>query len=291
MSNNNRELIIYSLLDDAYNHKLDETGYSTHGHNCINENDKYNAKENNASLLYGEISFNGVTCIMDRKHLNVFNASNIIDLGCGTGKLCLQVLLQFKNILNVYGIELSLSRFNIGKKALLQLTNKYPGVFQVLKLKDKIISVGIKDSTKGEDMLEVLINYLKYKSLSENINDSMNTHGIYDKDNSISNNRIITLECGNLFDVEDITSDITLFETDIPDDLYQQIPKIINKLKIGGRIISYLDLIKCYNDIGKTIPYPIRQLESNISNKDRFKTSWAPKGGHHFYMYEKISSN
>ena len=122
-----------------------------------NRNDKYAFPFQPCPLLKQEIKFMKSMIENNRD-------TNIIDLGCGTGKLCLQVLLQFKNILNVYGIELSLSRFNIGKKALLQLTNKYPGVFQVLKLKDKIISVGIKDSNNEEDMLEVLINYLKYKS-------------------------------------------------------------------------------------------------------------------------------
>ena len=52
---------------------------------------------------------------MGPRHLNAPKASTIYDLGMGTGKVAMQVFLQFPNLKRVYGIELSQARFELGE--------------------------------------------------------------------------------------------------------------------------------------------------------------------------------
>ena len=63
------------------------------------------------SLLYGEILPRGIDKCMDINHLDGENCRQLVDLGSGIGKLIVQTFLQFKNIKNVYGIELSEGRY------------------------------------------------------------------------------------------------------------------------------------------------------------------------------------
>lgn len=52
---------------------------------------------------------------MGPKHLNAAKASTVFDLGMGTGKVAMQVFLQFPNLIRVYGVELSRARFALGE--------------------------------------------------------------------------------------------------------------------------------------------------------------------------------
>lgn len=67
------------------------------------------------SLLYGELLPRGVNKAMGPRHLNAAKARTIYDLGMGTGKVAMQVFLQFPNLTRVYGIELSRARFELGE--------------------------------------------------------------------------------------------------------------------------------------------------------------------------------
>ena len=57
----------------------------------------------------GEILFNGVSRIMDSQHLNAGapGTRSLFDLGSGCGRLCVQVFLQFPNLVRVVGVEVS----------------------------------------------------------------------------------------------------------------------------------------------------------------------------------------
>lgn len=52
---------------------------------------------------------------MGPRHLNAAKAETVYDLGMGTGKVAMQVFLQFPNLSRVYGIELSQARFELGE--------------------------------------------------------------------------------------------------------------------------------------------------------------------------------
>lgn len=67
---------------------------------------------NSCNLLFssaGEILFNGVSRIMDPQHLNAgaSGTRSLFDLGSGCGRLCVQVFLQFPNLVRVVGVEVS----------------------------------------------------------------------------------------------------------------------------------------------------------------------------------------
>ena len=81
---------VLNILDDAYGHRVSELGYSSEGHLCLTEDDFDAAKTSGSSLLYGEVLPHGVAKCMDDDHLRAAHCRRIIDLGSGTGKLCMQ---------------------------------------------------------------------------------------------------------------------------------------------------------------------------------------------------------
>ncbi len=100
---------------------LQEIGHSTIGHLCVTSYDKLIAKQLNCSLLYGELFPRGISKACDMNHLNVSNSKIFYDLGMGTGKLPIQVFLQYPALEYIYGVELSLSRYKIAELAVLEL--------------------------------------------------------------------------------------------------------------------------------------------------------------------------
>lgn len=59
--------------------------------------------------------------MMSQDHLNATNGKIIIyDLGAGRSKLILQTFLEFPNVTKIVGVELSTTRFEMGKTALLE---------------------------------------------------------------------------------------------------------------------------------------------------------------------------
>ena len=131
-----KAVAVHGLLTRAFGCETEQTGYCTDGHNCVGDRDQLNAVQNGASLLYGEILFEGVSRMLNREHLDAPGARSLFDLGAGTGKVALQAFLQFGNLARVYGVELSLSRYRLGEAALLRLVRAHPGVFHLLALRE-----------------------------------------------------------------------------------------------------------------------------------------------------------
>lgn len=94
---------------------MDHSNPSKHTHTARRYSIKKNGTNRKGSLLYGELLPRGVNKAMGPKHLNAAKASTIYDLGMGTGKVAMQVFLQFPNLSRVYGIELSQGRFELGE--------------------------------------------------------------------------------------------------------------------------------------------------------------------------------
>ena len=63
---------------------------STAGHLCVSRDDLEEAKHAGSSLLYGEVLPRGVVRMFDAQHLRGADARVVVDLGMGTGKLCMQ---------------------------------------------------------------------------------------------------------------------------------------------------------------------------------------------------------
>ncbi|CAN0342320.1 unnamed protein product, partial [Phaeothamnion confervicola] len=96
-----------SMLHLVFGSRIQETGHKTVGHLCVTESDRSAAREARGSLLYGELLPRGVNKAMGPRHLNASAVRSVFDLGMGTGKVAMQVFLQFPNLRRVYGIELS----------------------------------------------------------------------------------------------------------------------------------------------------------------------------------------
>lgn len=99
--------------------------------------------------------------------------------------------------------------------------------------------------------------------------------------------RILHLECGNMFDVQNIhTADVVMMETDIPTELHPDLYKLLINMKNEARMLSYLDFRKIF----EAGPLPLRQLEINRQLSDRYPTSWSVQRGHHFFLWCKVLS-
>lgn len=98
----------------------------------MSEVEEASAAAAGASLLYGEMLPQGVAKAMDEWHLHAAAASRMVDLGCGTGKLCLQAFLDHPTLLDVFGVEVSRARYGLGERALLRLAATFPDTFSVL---------------------------------------------------------------------------------------------------------------------------------------------------------------
>jgi hypothetical protein len=97
--------------------------------------------------------------------------------------------------------------------------------------------------------------------------------------------RVLHLECGDMFDVQNIeNADILMMETDVPIHLQTRLCHLLAKLRDGSRVLSYLDLRRFWN-IGIC---PFLQMENNKNLSDRFPTSWSVQRGHHFYLWSKV---
>ena len=79
------------------------------------------AERTASSYLFGEVLPAGVSKMLDDEHLDAASARVMFDLGMGCGRLCLQAFLQYPNLSEVVGVELSSSRASVGMEALERL--------------------------------------------------------------------------------------------------------------------------------------------------------------------------
>ena len=79
---------------------------------CTLSNEElHSAKKQHCSLLFGEVLPTGIDRLCDADLLNIRQQRSLIDLGCGLGKLIVQVFFACPNLETVWGIEFSRSRF------------------------------------------------------------------------------------------------------------------------------------------------------------------------------------
>jgi hypothetical protein len=113
-----------------------ETGRNTVGHQCIlsSEQEACNAKKTGL-LTYGELLPDGVSKLFDAEHLDVFNATTLLDLGMGTGKVLMQAFLAAPNdtptLRTLIGVELAESRFAFAEAAAHCLVEQEPNLYHI----------------------------------------------------------------------------------------------------------------------------------------------------------------
>lgn len=115
--------------------------------------------------LYGEITFQGLEKLL--KELKPGAHDVFYDLGCGVGKVCVQLLFTTP-ILKCVGIELSSTRIGHAQKTLrhLELQKKIPQNKQLRFLNENIKDANISDGTifylgcYGDEVMKVALENL-----------------------------------------------------------------------------------------------------------------------------------
>ena len=116
----------------------------------------------------------------------------------GTGKVVIQAFLQFRNLNYVYGVELSIGRYKIAEEAVLSMVEML-GVehFEIQVNPGKFIVV------------REYLNTASYNSLSGCERGGSSSSGCdvkeADEDQSEHIERVLHLECGNMFDISNMT--------------------------------------------------------------------------------------
>jgi hypothetical protein len=231
----------------SYGKDTRQTGY-TDGHTCIKDSDKNTASEQGASLLYGEVLPEGVLKLMDEHHLRAAAASTLIDMGMGTGKLLFQTFLCYPNLTRVSGIELARSRYDIAEAALMELSRLLGGEIE---------------AHEPGTMIRMRTHPTCCGGLA----------------------RTLELHCGSMWGMTGVPlADIIVMHTDLTETSVSQLRKMIQKVKVGCRFVTYQDLTPYWR---RTRP-PFEQVDVNIDDRDTFLTSWSSAKGFHLYCWEKV---
>lgn len=250
----NKKQSIKDLMDDLYEAHTQQVGYQTDGHLCVHNADKQEALHMGASLLYGEVLFEGVSKMLSSQYLAAANSDILYDLGMGTGKLALQAFFEFPNLKHVVGVEIAFSRYNIAERCAVNLVAKYPSDFKLLKWqKGNVIAVATVDPETGE-------------ALPEN------------------ERRVLEFRREDLFkSIDAIVADIIILQTDFPVQVHDALCSMASRFRRGTRVLSYLNFHKIWDC--EFFPFPFASFAPNA----RFPTSWSPtNGGHMFYLWRKV---
>jgi hypothetical protein len=285
-----------SVLFKVYGSTIQETGYRTRGHTSLTEADRKQAAANKGSFLYGEFLPRGVDKALRENRLNASSARTLYDLGMGIGKVVMQAFLQFRNLIYVYGVELSHGRFRIAEEAALRMVDLLGrNNFIVEHVPGKSIMVIERDSENGGSPPSPQPGDTTFASASASGTDTGNSSLLMASSDSGSTcldsrqykKRVLHLVQGDLLDTPHIhCADIVMLETDFPAEIHADLRILLSRMKYGSRTLTYLDLRKLFGGNQKNSPF--RQLEINKAPTDRYSTSWSMQRGHRFYLWTKV---
>mmetsp|Transcript_109 Transcript_109/g.514 ORF Transcript_109/g.514 Transcript_109/m.514 type:complete len:657 (-) Transcript_109:452-2422(-) len=196
-----------SRLYHIYGCRTQETGHKTSGHLCITSNDKDKASASGSCLLYGELLPRGVNKALGPNRLRAKARSVLIDLGMGTGKICVQAFLQYPNLKHVHGVELAESRYRIAENAARSMVSLFPNEFDIILHEPKRVVVATKDKSRR---LEFELGSM--------------------------------FDCPY---VE--AADIVLLETDVLSTCHEETCKMLRRMHPQAMLLSYLDLEMMWN--------------------------------------------
>jgi len=79
---------VFKILESVYNsHFVEESKhFSLQGMSCVSDSEKSQAREDNHSLLYGEILPLGLIELFQPDLLDISKATCVLDVGAGLGK-------------------------------------------------------------------------------------------------------------------------------------------------------------------------------------------------------------
>eukprot|EP00927_Polykrikos_kofoidii_P051228 TRINITY_DN45013_c0_g1_i1.p1 TRINITY_DN45013_c0_g1~~TRINITY_DN45013_c0_g1_i1.p1 ORF type:complete len:452 (-),score=96.26 TRINITY_DN45013_c0_g1_i1:76-1335(-) len=131
---------VKALLTEAFGDEYGKTGHDLAGHVVIGEADIAGLldKGHHSSLLYGELLPEGVTMLEDAlfsgRPESAIAGGQVLELGCGTGKVALQMFLSLRR--DVYGVELAHSRWELARDAMHKLAVAAPERFRLEVIAD-----------------------------------------------------------------------------------------------------------------------------------------------------------
>jgi hypothetical protein len=199
--------------------------------------------------LYGELLPDGVTKALGAEYLAAGSADTALELGMGTGKVALQAFLEFDNLTQIMGIELTRSRYILPQDALLRLVKIYPSAFKLDELNEGVsISISTCEGPR----------------------------------------RCLTFRCGDMLEIpaEELqNAQIVMLEVCLPRVIWEGVSRLLNQLSDGTRILSLHDLCELWSPASLVCPFHQREVNKSIT--DTFKSSWSESKGHHFFCYAK----
>lgn len=249
---------VLSTLSHAFGGDLiGETGYDIAAAQCCTEAEKDVAKQRGNSLLYGELLPDGVSKALTPGRLGgaLQGRSIVLELGMGSGKVAMQVFLQYPEVAHVLGVELVPSRYAIAASALRRLVARRPETYR--------------------EVAPTALNHV-----TGDVGDA----ACLEECSSTQGSRKLEFRCDDFFNLGlDLVaqSDVILFAVHIPCKLFPQLCHTLSNAKEGCRLFSY----HCLSSIWwSDAPCPFRHCEENMPETDQFSTSWSPQG-YRFHVY------
>ena len=264
-------------LQFCYGIAKSETGRHLTGHKVISAAEHSSTLHKKCGLLtYGEVVPDGVTKMLASSYLDGQTASSLLDLGMGTGKVCLQAFLERTNLKFVLGVELAKSRFSIAEVALLRLAELNPNRFR--------FSPATPISSSEETTQECAISPCVKASIIE-----------------IATGRCLEIRCGDIFecvnDEELAAAEVAILNTCFPPSCFARLGHLLaSRLTHPNcRTILYHDIRHLWAALEENLDYNSsadsleswEQLANNVDESDTFSTSWAPDIGFHFFCYRR----
>lgn len=188
--------------------------------------------------------------LLDDDHMRAGRSDVLVDLGSGTGKLCMQAFLTYTNLTRVIGIELSASRFSLGEAACMRLAASSSGIG----------GYAVAKRVPGELII-------------------LEAPGVTAR-------RQLELRKGDMWAMrapEIEQADILVMHTDFTQASVPHFKRVLEDMRLGCRFVTYQDLRSCWR---RSEP-PFQQLDANLDETDTFLTSWSSSRGHHLFCYEK----
>ena len=313
---------INPLLDRLYRNKV--------GFGCLTPLDRALEASAHSSLLFGEVLPAGVTKLLDEVHLNAREGNgggeeggvSVVDMGSGVGKLCVQLLLQYEWVTRIDGFELAISRYKLGKQALLELVDDGWG------------EGGGGAEGESRSQSHVPFHLVHSSPTSTTVaSPPLTIQATTTFPTSLAlASRSLTLSRANLFSPTAVraacTADIVIIETLITPDCLCLLARLLESLRVGCRVLTFHDVRPLWStdadnlhtyheanakrraeqeatepgaaEAGEEVleavdelpplrygECPLVQLMSNMSKLDRFMTSWSQRRGHYFFLYHK----
>ena len=314
---------VNSLLDRLYRNKV--------GFGCLTPLDRQLEASTHSSLLFGEVLPAGVTKLLDEVHLDARAGGgggeeggvSVVDMGSGVGKLCVQLLLQYECVTRIDGFELAISRYKLGKQALMELVDDGWGE----------AAAGAEGDQRRQPHVPFHLVHSSPTSTTV-ASPPLTVPASASNPTALSlPSRSLTLSRANLFSAIAVraarTADIVIIETLITPDCLCLLARLLESLRVGCRVLTFHDVRPLWaNDADHLHTYheanakrraeqeaaepgaaevgdevleavdelpslryadcPLVQLEANLSKLDRFMTSWSQRRGHYFFLYHKV---